>query len=151
MTESFRTRLQRFGFNRFPAYRRTGARITYIRADWRETHVKLPLTWRTRNYVGTIFGGAMFAAADPIYMVMWLKVLPGGYRVWVRHGEIDFRRPGKETLHAHFLITDEALRSVLEDLREGAPIERVAEIPLATADGKTCATVRQTLHFRRPG
>ncbi len=64
MSESLRTRLERLGFNFFPAYRRTGARITYIRADWREVRIKLPLSWRTRNYVGTIFGGSMVAGAS---------------------------------------------------------------------------------------
>lgn len=148
MTESFHTRVQRLGFNFFPAYRRTGARITYIRADWREVHVKLPLTWRTRNYVGTLFGGSMFAAADPIYMVMWLKVLPKGHRVWVKHGEIDFRRPGRETLHLRFEITDEELASVGRELEGGSPVQRMVEVPLTTTAGETCALVRQTLHFR---
>lgn len=31
MSEFLRTRLQRMGLNRVPAYRRTGARITYMR------------------------------------------------------------------------------------------------------------------------
>src|SRR2546427_10291649 len=54
---SWATRLTRWRFNFFPAYRGTGARITYIRHDWSEVHIRLPLSWRTRNYVGTIFGG----------------------------------------------------------------------------------------------
>jgi hypothetical protein len=36
MPESFRTRLLRWKFNLFPAYRGTGARVTYIAADFRE-------------------------------------------------------------------------------------------------------------------
>ena len=40
-----------------PAYRRTGARITYIAGDLREVRIKLQLNWKIRNYVGTIFGG----------------------------------------------------------------------------------------------
>jgi hypothetical protein len=35
----------RRGFNFFPAYRRTGARITYIDSDLHEVHIKLLLTW----------------------------------------------------------------------------------------------------------
>jgi hypothetical protein len=54
MGESLQTRLTRWGFNLYPAYRGTGAWITYIASDWREIRVKLPLSWRTRNYVGTI-------------------------------------------------------------------------------------------------
>jgi hypothetical protein len=55
----------RWGFNFFPAFRGTGARITYIAGDYREMRVELPLNWRTRNYVGTIFGGSLYGAVDP--------------------------------------------------------------------------------------
>lgn len=82
-------------------------------------------------------------------MVMWLKVLPDGDRVWVKHGEIDFRRPGRETLHARFIITDEHLDEVTAALERGETFERTAEIPLTIGSGETCALVRQTLHFRR--
>jgi hypothetical protein len=34
---------------------------------WRsEVRVRVPLGWRTRNYVGTIFGGSMYGAVDPL-------------------------------------------------------------------------------------
>ena len=75
MAESRRTRLQRWRFNFFPAYRGAGARITYIAADWREVRIKLPLNWLTRNYVGTIYGGSMYGAVDPIYMIMLIRLL----------------------------------------------------------------------------
>lgn len=49
MPESLRTRLARWGFNLFPAYWGTGARITYIADDYREIRVALPLSWRTAD------------------------------------------------------------------------------------------------------
>ena len=73
MNESIRTRLLRWGFNLFPAYRRTGARVTYIAGDFGEVRIKLPLNWKTRNYVGTIFGGSMYGAVDPIYLIMFIN------------------------------------------------------------------------------
>jgi hypothetical protein len=36
MSASIRTRIERFGFTWIPAYRGTGARITYSAGDWRE-------------------------------------------------------------------------------------------------------------------
>ena len=71
----------RWGFNFFPAYRGTGARVTYISGDFREVRVELPLNWRTRNYVGTIFGGSVYGAVDPHYMIMLIKILGKGYVV----------------------------------------------------------------------
>src|SRR6266540_456863 len=58
MPESWHTRWLRWKMKLFPAWRGTGATVTYIAGDFRELRVKLPLSWRTRNYVGTIFGGS---------------------------------------------------------------------------------------------
>lgn len=71
MAESAKLRWTRWRFNHlFPAFRRTGGRITYIADDWREVRVELPLNWATRNDVGTLFGGSLYAAADGHFMIM---------------------------------------------------------------------------------
>jgi hypothetical protein len=75
MPESMRTRLTRWVFNFFPAYRGSRAWVSYIASDWREVRVCLPLSWQTRNYVGAIFGGSMYAAVDPFYMIMLMHNL----------------------------------------------------------------------------
>jgi Domain of unknown function (DUF4442) len=82
MPESWASRKMRWGFNLFPAFRGTGARVTYIASDFREVRVKLPLNWRTRNYVGTIFGGSLYGAVDPHYMIMLIRILGPEYVVW---------------------------------------------------------------------
>ncbi len=48
MAESWSTRVARWKFNLFPAYRGTGGRVTFIRQDWGEVRIALPLSWRTR-------------------------------------------------------------------------------------------------------
>ena len=96
MPESWQTRFARWAFNWFPAYRGTGAPVTYIAADWREVRIRLPLNWRTRNYVGTIFGGSLYGAVDPIYMIMLIKALGPDYIVWDKAATIRFLRPGRE-------------------------------------------------------
>src|SRR6266496_6489335 len=95
-------RLLRWKFNLFPAYRGTGARVTYIADDFHEVRVHLPLSWRTRNAVGTIFGGSMYGAVDPIYMIMLIQLLGRDYVVWDKAATIRFRRPGQTTLYATF-------------------------------------------------
>src|SRR6266699_2279431 len=102
MPESRATRRTRWAFNLFPAWRGTGARVTYIAADWREVRVRLPLSWRTRNYVFTIFGGSLYGVLDPIYMIILIKSLGPHYVVWDKAAAIRFRRPGRTTLYARF-------------------------------------------------
>ena len=125
MTESFRTRLSRLAYNWFPAYRGTGGRITYIAADFREIRVRIPLNWRTRNYVGTIFGRSMFGADDPIYMVMLIKNLGPTFVVWDKSACVNFLKPGRSELYDHFLLTDEDLRNIRAEIESASTTERI--------------------------
>jgi acyl-coenzyme A thioesterase PaaI-like protein len=149
MNESWHTRLRRWGFNFFPAYRGTGARITYIAADWREIRIKLPLNWRTRNYVGTIYGGSMYAAVDPIYMIMLIKLLGPGYVVWDKAASIRFRKPGKSTLSARFVVDQAETEAIQAALAQQEAIDRVYQIDLVDPDGVVHASVEKTIYIRR--
>ncbi|ELY93982.1 hypothetical protein C483_04864 [Natrialba hulunbeirensis JCM 10989] len=148
MFDSLRARLYRLGFNLFPAYRRTGGRVTYIAPDWQEIRIKLPHTWRTRNYVGTTFGGSMYAATDPFHMMMLLKTLGDEYTVWDKEAEIRFKKPGTETLYARFTMTNEELDAIRAELdREGTDsIDRHYTVDLVDADGAVHATIRKTVY-----
>ncbi|QSW99847.1 DUF4442 domain-containing protein [Haloterrigena alkaliphila] len=148
MLASLRARLYRIGFNLFPAYRGTGGRVTYIAPDWQEVRVKLPHSWRTRNYVGVTFGGSIYGAVDPFYMMMLLKSLGDGYVVWDKEAEVRFKKPAKETLYARFRLTDEELEAIRAELAtEGTDsIDRHYTVDLVDAEGIVHATVRKTVY-----
>jgi acyl-coenzyme A thioesterase PaaI-like protein len=149
MSESFKTRLMRWGFNFFPAYRRTGARITYIANDLHEVRIKLPLTWKTRNYVGTMFGGSMYAAVDPIFMLMFIKLLRPEYVVWDKAATIQFKRPGRSTLRARFEIQKPELKAIREELERNSALDRVYRIELLDENGSICAVIEKTIYFKK--
>jgi acyl-coenzyme A thioesterase PaaI-like protein len=139
----------RWGFNLFPAYRGTGARVTYIASDWREVRIRLPLSWRTRNYVGTIFGGSLYGAVDPMYMIMLIHVLGPGYTVWDKAAAIRFLKPGRSTLTARFVLEEEEVREIRRILETAPSVDRVYEIALTDAAGVTHAVVTKTVYIRR--
>jgi acyl-coenzyme A thioesterase PaaI-like protein len=139
----------RWGFNLHPAYRGTGGRVVYIERDYREIRVRLPLNWRTRNYVGTIYGGSMYGAVDPMYMVMLMKRLGPEYVVWDKAASIRFRRPGRTTLHARFHIDDEEVRAIREALERAPTVDRTYRVELEDADGVVHASVEKVVHVRR--
>lgn len=141
----------RWGFNLFPAFRGTGARITYIADDYREMRVKLPLNWRTRNYVGTIFGGSLYGAVDPHYMIMLIKILGPDYVVWDKTATIRFRKPGRGTLFARFVIPEEEIAEIRRLLETEASIDRVYPVELTDAEGVVHATVEKTVYIRKKG
>jgi len=150
MPESFRTRLTRIAYTwLFPAYRGTGGRITYVADDWREVRVEVPLGRRTKNYVGTIFGGSMYGAVDPIYMVMLIKALGPGYVVWDKSAAIRFRKPGRSTLHARFTLDDAELDAIRAALADATSTERTYTIQLVDAAGVVHAEVEKLIHIRK--
>jgi acyl-coenzyme A thioesterase PaaI-like protein len=149
MSESYYSRWMRWMFNLFPVYRRTGARISYISSDWQEVHIKLPLNWKTRNYVGTIFGGSMYAAVDPIYMVMLIRLLGRKYVVWDKAATIQFKQPGRNVLTAKFIVSSEELASIRAALEAQKTLDRVYKIDLVDKGGNICAVVEKTIHFKK--
>jgi hypothetical protein len=99
--------------------------------------------------VGTIFGGSMYGAVDPIYMIMLIRALGPGYVVWDKAASIRFRRPGRTTLHARFLIDDAELDAIRAALTESATTDRVYHVDLVDAEGVVHASVEKTIHVRR--
>jgi acyl-coenzyme A thioesterase PaaI-like protein len=105
--ESFTSWKFRTLMNWYPMYFGTGGKILFWAGDSTELHLRLKLNVWTYNYVGTIFGGSLFAAADPFYMLMLFKALGPKYVVWDKSANIRFKKPGKTTLYAKYKITEE--------------------------------------------
>lgn len=149
MPESLRTRLTRLAFNLYPTIWGTGGRVTYIAADWREMRVEIPLRLRTRNYVGTIFGGSMYAAVDPWYMIMLIRTLGPGYVVWDKAASIRFLKPGRSTLTARFALDQGELEAIRSALASERSVDRVYAVDLVDRQGVVCARVEKTLYVRK--
>jgi len=109
--------------------------------------VKLPLNWRTKNYVGTIFGEHVRrhrpvlhddAAEEPRRR---LRRLGQGIRDPVQ-------KPGQETLYATFTITDEEIEAIRAELAaaETDSVDRHYTVELVDEDRTVHATVRKTVY-----
>jgi acyl-coenzyme A thioesterase PaaI-like protein len=149
MMHTLRMWLWKLRFNLFPAYFGSGARVVFIAPDWREVRVRIPLSWRTRNYVGTTFGGSMYAAVDPIYMMMLIRVLGNGYVVWDKAASIRFRKPGTGTLYAGFRLPAAEIDAIQNELAHAASVDRVYHIDLIDSTGTVHAMIEKTVYVRK--
>lgn len=139
----------KFRFNLFPCYRRTGARIDYVGPGGREVRVRLPLTWKTRGYWGTTFGGSMYGAVDPVLLVMLSQRLGPAYMVWDKAARIEFKRPGRSTLFGSFVLEDGEIADIKAQLAEARRIDRTYTVDLVDAEGRVCVSVEKVLTIRR--
>ena len=148
MTESIKSRVTRILFNYVPMFWSTGAKVTYLADDFKEMHLKLPLSWRTRNYVGTIFGGSMFSATDVLYFLLVRKNLGEEYIVWDKASCIRFKKPGTGTLYTKAVISDEEIEIIKTELLNTDKIDRVYYLDLVDAAGDICASIEKTIHVQ---
>jgi acyl-coenzyme A thioesterase PaaI-like protein len=147
--ESLRTRFWRHVFNLFPAYRGTGGRVRYVAEDWSRVQVVIPRNWRTRNLVGTTFGGSIYGAVDPIYMVMLKRRLGSAFTVWDKSAAIEFHEPGESALYADFRLPTAEVREIRSSLDRGESMDREYEIEVVDENGVVHATCEKTLYVRR--
>ncbi|WP_312911894.1 DUF4442 domain-containing protein [Natronosalvus caseinilyticus] len=146
MPESLRTKLARYRFNLFPAYRLAGGRVRYIASDWQEVRVSIPRSWRTKNVFGTTFGGSIYAAIDPIYAMMLIQALEDSYVVWDRGATIEFEKPGKETLYARFRLPDAELEEIESILETESSTTRTYAVDIVAADGTRHARAEKEVY-----
>lgn len=135
--------------NLWPPFLFTGIRVTRISADYREVDVALPLTWYNRNYVGTHFGGSLFAMTDPFYMLMLMTILGRDYIVWDKSAAIDFVAPGRGRVTAAFRLDEALIDEIRERTKDGDKYLPEFEIDVVDGAGMLVARVTKTLYIRR--
>ena len=127
--------LFKYGFNFSPMYKRSTARITHVSPDLKNIQVKLPISYKNRNYVNSIFGGSLFSAVDPIPMVQLINIIGPDYVVWDKAAQIRFKRPAKEDVYASFEYTIAELETIKSRVAEEREIEIVKTTQLLNKAG----------------
>ncbi|WP_430965867.1 DUF4442 domain-containing protein [Spongiimicrobium sp. 2-473A-2-J] len=141
-------KLFKVGFNLSPMYRRSTARVVHVSKDLMQVSIKLPLSYKNKNYVNSIFGGSMFSAVDPIPMVQLINVLGDDYVVWDKSAQIFFKRPAREHLYADFTYTPDELDSIRKRVAQETEIE-ILKTTLLTDKTRTkvYCEVRKTIYI----
>ncbi|WP_417323581.1 DUF4442 domain-containing protein [Dokdonella soli] len=135
--------------NVWPPFLFAGIRVLDIAGDWRRARVVLRRHWYNRNYVGTHFGGSLFAMTDPFWMILTLRCLGRDYIVWDKAGEIEFVAPGREDVFAEIDVTDAMLDEILAATAGGGKYLYWCHAEVKTASGELIARVRKQLYVRR--
>ncbi len=141
-------KLFKYGFNLSPMYRRSTARIISVSDDLLNVRIKLPINYKNRNYVNSIFGGSMFSAVDPIPMVQLINILGKDFVVWDKAAEVFFKRPAKEDLYADFSFDQKTIEEIKERALKENEFEMVKNTKLTNKDGSTVfCEVNKTIYI----
>jgi len=136
-------------FNVWPPFRAAGIRVRDIAPDFRAATVELRMRLFNRNYVGTHFGGSLFAMTDPFFMILMMKNLGPGYIVWDKQGTIRFLKPARGTVTARFTLPQERVAEAVQATAGGDKFEPVFRVDIVDQDNVTVADVEKMLYIRR--
>ena len=138
--------------NAWPPFLFSGIRITALADDFRHAGVELRQRWYNRNYVGTHFGGSLFAMTDPFWMLLTMRSLGRDYYVWDQAGEIRFLKPGRGTVRASFDLGEDMLEAMRAATAGGAKYLHWFDTEVVDEAGDVVAAVRKQVYVRRkPG
>ena len=124
----------------------TRARLIEVSHDLKRIVVRLPLQRNTRNGAGTLFGGSLYSATDPIYTLLLYANLGPGYIVWDKSATIRYRKPGREVLTAEFLISEADIASVRADVARNGACDRTFTTCFRDAAGVVHTEVDKTVY-----
>lgn len=137
----------RYAFTFNSAYKRSTGKVYYVSDDLQTVRVKIPLSYRNRNYVGTLFGGAMTSATDPIYMIQLISILGDEYVVWDKAASIQFKRPGNQTLYAEFHVSDALIETIKADINAHNEATYTLRVDLTDKKGVVYAEIERTIYI----
>ena len=142
----WRARLIRLTFNLHPAYRGTGGRVVHVAPDLSHIRVSLPLSRRTRNPVGSLYGGSLFAVTDGVHPVLLMAALGKDVVVWDKAASIRYRRPGFTTLYADFFVDKSEVAAIRAALAESPELDRTYLVELKDSEGVVHTVVERTVY-----
>ena len=145
----FTARQLRNGMKWWPPFLGAGIRVKSFSDDFRDVVVELKLGRLNRNAIGTHFGGSLYAMTDPFFAIMLMHNLGGNYLVWDKAGSIEYVAPGRGTVRARFVLTEERIAEIRAQAESGEKVLPEFQVEVRHASDETLvALVRKTLYVR---
>ena len=119
--------------------------------DFSGVKVKIFKSLLNRNYNRTIFGGTVFAAADPFYPVLFHQIFSHkGYKViaWSKSSEIQYLKPGMSNLYFEINIPEAEIAEAEEVLNTVGKYAKVHSIAIYDDTGEVCAALKNEVYLR---
>jgi acyl-coenzyme A thioesterase PaaI-like protein len=113
--------------------------------------MKIAKSLFNNNYNGSIFGGTIYCATDPVYALLFDQALQRkGFkvRVWLKSASIQYLKPARSNLYFTVYLTDEMLDEAVHALNTIGKFVKAYPIEITNKEGELCATVTNEVYVR---
>ncbi|MES2277441.1 MAG: DUF4442 domain-containing protein [Bacteroidota bacterium] len=120
--------------------------------DFKGVNVSIRKSVFNKNYNGSIFGGTLFAAADPFYPLLFHQIfLRRGHKVivWLKSAGIQYLKPATTNLHFSIVINDEIIAEAEHMLITEGKFIKTFPIEIFDKHNELCVIVQAEAYARK--
>jgi hypothetical protein len=121
--------------------------MTHVSTDLRHMRARLGHGWRTKNIVGSIYGGSLFAVTDGPHPMMLMAALGPKVVVWDKSASIRYRKPAFTDLTVDFTLSESDLKKIQEQLQQHQECEHDFSMELLNSQGQAHASIVRTVYI----
>lgn len=133
----------------WPPYLGAGISIDYMAPDFSVIDVSMKLKFWNKNYLNTQFGGSLYSMTDPFFVLMLIQKLGPEFIVWDKKASIEFLKPGKGKVFAHFELKNEKIEEIKNKLIDQRKIYPEFTVEIKDKDDQIIARVVKTLYISK--
>lgn len=133
----------------WPPFLGAGIKVQSFNADYTHIVVQMKLRFWNKNYVGTHFGGSLYTMTDPFYMLILMIHLGKDYIVWDKSAHIRYKKPAKGTVYAEFLISEDQINKIKQDLISSSKMESEFTVLIKDESGDVVSEVKKIIHISK--
>lgn len=144
-------RLLKWAINLYPPLFFQRIRVVSFDKGFTGASIRIRKSIFNKNYHDSIFGGTIFAAADPFYPVLFYQILiRKKYRVnaWSRSAAIRFIKPAKTNLYFKIQIGNADIEDCEGQLNKTGKFRKSYQIDIYDEHQKLCAVVINEIYVR---
>jgi len=143
----------RWMLNLYPPLFCQRIRILDIAPGYTACRARVAKSVLTRNLFGTTFGGTIFAAADPMYAILYWQALARRGRsvqAWLKSARIEYRKPAATALTLQFELSAKDLTDAESALDRDGRFARTFRTEAVDTEGEVCVVVETEVVLRIP-
>jgi len=126
--------------------------VKKVHSDFKRMDVRIVKSWLNGNHNNSIFGGTLFAAADPMHAVLLAQIC---YRrgitkivSWTKSTKIEYLKPARKSVEFSVQLLDHEIEEVLEQVNKYGKSVRTFEVDILDRDGLCCARSQNEIYIR---
>ncbi|WP_437918190.1 DUF4442 domain-containing protein [Sphingobacterium sp. LRF_L2] len=126
--------------------------VKKVYPEFKQLDIEVRKSIFNKNSNGTIFGGTIFSAVDPIHTLLIDQILKkrgiSKTVTWLKSAKIDYIKPASKHLLFSICIDDRDIQSILECISKTGKVEKSFAIKIIDQDGLVCAKSHNEIYIR---